>query len=424
MTPSSMTSARPSCGNGESPSMSRRFDEDSAPAGGQRAGCAGAQARASTIGRNFTRVSSSSVSGSLPATMPAPACATTGIVSVYAAWPRTARRRSARSAARSPTRRRRSRRPSRPGRRSGRGRTARAGGSARSRHPSACPRPPRSGCSDATRSSADAWSASSPATSVARCHRFGSSSANGSSSARSALRVRGERVEHALHGVAVLVEVLAAVREGEGCRGVVVRVGSARERPGEHARGDAAARDGDERLGARADQAVDGEGPGVGVARRQRADEPAQVGARGHGADEVAREHDLADLARRDRVEAGAHGGLVALGVERAGAERRRPVRAVRDRARRRASATSAIVERMRVIHARPSRRPTIALRDDEPARRARPRVEGEGAERDEARCRGVRPGRRSRRRRRCARHASAGDAGIRVAPARAPPRS
>ena len=31
------------------------------------------QARASTIGRNFTRVSSISASGSLPATMPAPA---------------------------------------------------------------------------------------------------------------------------------------------------------------------------------------------------------------------------------------------------------------------------------------------------------------------------------------------------------------
>lgn len=39
------------------------------------------QARASTMGRNLTRVSSSSASGSLPATIPAPAWATTGIVS-------------------------------------------------------------------------------------------------------------------------------------------------------------------------------------------------------------------------------------------------------------------------------------------------------------------------------------------------------
>ena len=41
-------------------------------------------ARASTIGRNFTRVSSISASGSLPATIPAPANAVTGMVPVDA----------------------------------------------------------------------------------------------------------------------------------------------------------------------------------------------------------------------------------------------------------------------------------------------------------------------------------------------------
>ena len=152
-----------------------------------------------------------------------------------------------------------------------------------SRHPSASPRPPRSGAARPTRSSADAPSAQL-ALDVGRevedvrqlererllARGAARSCAGAARRARSAPR-RGARPDP------------SRCREGEGCRGVGVRVGSARRRAGQHARGDRAARDGHERLGARADDAVDRECPAVGVAGRQGADEPAQVRARRHG---------------------------------------------------------------------------------------------------------------------------------------------
>ena len=140
---------------------------------------------------------------------------------------------------------------------------------------------------------------------------------------RDAARVRPERVEHALHGEAVLVEVLG--RGGEGDRGGVVgiRVLAATDRPGEHARGHGAVVDAHERLGARAEQAVDRVGPGVGVAEREVHEHAAQVGALGQVPDEVAREHHLAERAGPDA----AHG----IRDDRAVAGRRRARRGAGD---------------------------------------------------------------------------------------------
>ena len=142
--------------------------------------------------------------------------------------------------------------------------------------------------------------------------------------------MRGERVDEAAHGVPVLVEVFDTGCQGERRLAIGVGVGTPGDGAGEHTRGDGAARDRHEGLGARADEAVHGVDPRVGVARGERAHEAAEVRPGGHGAGEVACEHDLADLARGDRREARAHGVLIALGGERARADRRRPVRAER----------------------------------------------------------------------------------------------
>ena len=86
-----------------------------------------------------------------------------------------------RSAARCPTRRRRRRRSSRPARRSGRGPCARARRSRRPPTAVGVPHTAADGCSDAARVSDDASSASTPATSVARCMTFDRCSTNGAS---------------------------------------------------------------------------------------------------------------------------------------------------------------------------------------------------------------------------------------------------
>ena len=266
--------------SGSTPSTSRRFVSTASPRVGSEKGHRRARDRhasASTIGRNFTRVSSSSASGSLPATMPAPACARSGM---FVAIGGTRRGRTARSAGRSPIRRRRSHRPTPPGRRSGRDRTARAGGSPRVRHPSAFPATAAVGCSAATRSRAEAPPLSSPSTSVARWKTLGSFRRERLLARGQDARVRAQRGQHALHRVEVLVLILRARRQREGCRGIGIRVGTARRRPGQHARRDRPARDGDEGLGTRADDPVDRVCPAVGVAGRQRPDEPAQIRAR------------------------------------------------------------------------------------------------------------------------------------------------
>ena len=201
-----------------------------------------AQARASTIGRNFTRVSSSSVSGSLPATIPAPAWATTGIVSDL----RMAAHRlgaDLRAAQRD--------RPLAvavrvdPADRAGVAAAVERlerGGSARSRHPSACPPTAAVGCSDATqveRRRAVGELALDVGREVPEVRQLERERLL----ARAQRAVCGaQRVEHALHGVAVLVEVLRAVARARRCR----RRRRPRRRraasPGQHAGRDGAAR--------------------------------------------------------------------------------------------------------------------------------------------------------------------------------------
>ena len=172
---------------------------------------------------------------------------------------------------------------------------------------------------------------------------------------RDAPRVRPKRVQHALHGVAVLVEVLG--RGGEGDRGGVVgiRVLAASDRAGQHARRDRAVVDPHERLGARAEQAVDRVGPGVGVAEREVHEHAAQVGALGQVTDEVAREHHLAERAGADA----AHG----IRDHRAVAGRDRGCPACSESRYSGPSgvvATGSLEPLMRVTQLTPSRRPTI----------------------------------------------------------------
>ena len=188
-------------------------------------------------------------------------------------------------------------------------------------------------------------------------------------------RVRAQRCEHALHGVQMLVLILRAGRECERSGGVGIRVRAARRGAGQHPRGDRAARDGHERLGARADETVDGEGPAVGVADRECPGEPAQVGARRNGARPGrARARPCSPRPRRSRrVRRGPRPGSRS-DSERPG--RASPTSTVRTpcapaacRARRPRSASCV----MRVTHDRPPRRPTTIARHDEHAARRRP---------------------------------------------------
>ncbi len=199
----------------------------------------------------------------------------------------------------------------------------------------------------------------------------------------------------------MLLLILRALGEGEGRRDVAVGVAAARRGAGEDAGGDGAARDRDERLGARADQTVDGEHPAVGVALQQRPHETAPVGAGRDRADDVAGEHDLADLAQTDRLDGVVDGLLVALGGLPPGAERRRPVGPNGERGGRSGSGSSGVsANASRVTHARPPWRPTIVpapagcSRAPSGGRRRRSR-------RPRVRCRAGPGGRRSRRRRR-----------------------
>ena len=161
-----------------------------------------------------------------------------------------------------------------------------------------------------------------PSTSDARCHRLGSLSANGQLAGDDSRCVAGERGEHALHGEAVLVEIFGGGGEGEG-RGLVgLGIHSASDAAREHARADRAVIDPHQRLGARAEQAVDREGPGVGIAEREVDEHAAQIGALGQVPDQIAGEHHLAELAVADAAHRLGDRGLVAGGVEGPGMQR------------------------------------------------------------------------------------------------------
>ena len=169
-----------------------------------------------------------------------------------------------------------------------------------------------------------------------------------------------------------------------GGGGVRVGVGPAPDRSGEHTSGHRPVLHRDEGLRARADESVDRADPGVRVSGGERADESPQVGARGDGALEVAREDDLAELAVRDARQRTPHGVLVALGALRSGAHGARPMRSVLrglDGTRRTlvVGAVDAGLPEAVAVAAEDPRR------DDEHAVGARVLVEGEGPERDES---------------------------------------
>ena len=140
--------------------------------------------------------------------------------------------------------------------------------------------------------------------------------------------VRAEGGEHALHGEPVLFLVFRALGEGEGRGDVAVGIAAARGGAGQDPGGDRAAGDRDERLGAGADEAVDREDPAVRVPLEERADQAASIGSGGDRADDVARQHDLADVAHPDRLDRPVHGLLISLRGLPPGTERGRPVRA------------------------------------------------------------------------------------------------
>jgi hypothetical protein len=77
----------------------------------------------------------------------------------------------------------------------------------------------------------------------------------------------------------------------------------------------------DQRLGARAEEAVDREGPAVRVAVGEGGDHGAKIGPGVDAGDEVPREHHLAEAAGTDRLDSVADDGPIAVGREGAGGE-------------------------------------------------------------------------------------------------------
>ncbi len=155
---------------------------------------------------------------------------------------------------------------------------------------------------------------------------------------RDAAGVRPERAEHALHREPVLVEILRRRGQGEGGSRIAGRVGAARGAAGQDARGHGARVDAHEGLRARADQPVDGEGPGVGVAEGEVDEHAPQVAAGGQVTDQVAGEHDLLDASGQDAFDGHADRLEVAVLRERAGVQHDAELGAERGRRHGRAS--------------------------------------------------------------------------------------
>lgn len=151
-----------------------------------------------------------------------------------------------------------------------------------------------------------------------------------------------------------------------------------------------------ERLGARADEAVDRVGPAVGVAEREAAEREPEVAAEGEAAHEVAREHDLLHLARADGRDGARDGPLVVVGTHGSGAQVQPVLGAGAlghgDGARGQGVERGRDVAVLLVGQSDPRdpRHPVPTAdhdaRHDEHARGLRVVREGEGAERDEAR--------------------------------------
>ena len=142
----------------------------------------------------------------------------------------------------------------------------------------------------------------------------------------------------AAHGVIVFAAILGRVGQA-GCRvhiGRVIRPSTCRAR--EHSRTDIAAAHPHECLGAGPHEPGVREREGVRVGGGQPSQPAALVGDPADVGDEVASEHNLAELAGTDVLPRGQHGGLVLLGCHRARHERGRAGRPRRARFDRKAA--------------------------------------------------------------------------------------
>ena len=196
--------------------------------------------------------------------------------------------------------------------------------------------------------------------------------------------VRAQRLQHALHGEGVLVEVFRARGERRGGRGVVGRVGSPRGAAGKNARARLARVHVDERLRARADEAVDREGEAVRVGLGELVDERATVTVGRNAGGRIPGDDDLLELSAADAGEGlgdDAHEGVAA---EARGGEC--GARALADRARQRCG--DGLEATLLDAQARDPGDPLVAADDelghDECACGTGVVGEGEGAERDE----------------------------------------
>ena len=111
------------------------------------------------------------------------------------------------------------------------------------------------GCSDAASVRAEASSALTAATSVARCMTLGRCSTKGASGTFIDEQCGREGLGDGAHGVLVLLEVLRRAGQRGGEREVLGVVAGAADRAGEHARGDEALVAAHEQLGRGADEA-------------------------------------------------------------------------------------------------------------------------------------------------------------------------
>ena len=129
------------------------------------------------------------------------------------------------------------------------------------------------------------------------------------------MRVEGlERSEGALDGVAMLGEVLLAVAEPRLGASVGLLVAASRRGSREHAGGDLALEDPNERLWAGAREAVHRVGPAFGIRGSESCDQAAAVGASGEGPVLLACQNDLREVASVDEVERSVDGTAVLIG--------------------------------------------------------------------------------------------------------------
>ena len=184
----------------------------------------------------------------------------------------------------------------------------------------------------------------------------------------------------------MLVEVFRARREGCGGGGVVGGVGSSRGAAREHARARFAGVHVDEGLGARAEEAVDGEGEAVGVGLGELVDERTTVTVGRNAGGRIPGDDDFLELSAADAREGvgdHAHEGVAA---EARGGER--GARALADRLR--LGSGDGFEAVLLDAQARDPGDSLMTADDelghDERARGARVVGEGEGAERDESR--------------------------------------